>query len=188
MLKNAKISIHQINTVTGDLEGNTLKIKNCLKIDSTNNVDLSIFPETAISGYMCGSLWDKIDFVKNQQKKIKEIKEFRKSIGMNGVIILGFVKFHGVKKNGFPILTNSIAIIDNNDVRTYSKQILADSDHHEDKKYFIPGTETKVFKVNLPNAYRMIYTIQGGEVEIIAVILDLMNHKHYEKKFSYRKS
>ena len=68
MLKNAKISIHQINTVTGDLEGNTLKIMNCIKKDTTDNVDLSIFPETAISGYMCGSLWDRIDFIKNQVK------------------------------------------------------------------------------------------------------------------------
>ena len=151
MLKDAKISIHQMNTVTGDLDGNTSKIKDCIKKDSFENVDLSIFPETAISGYMCGSLWDRIDFVKNQQKKLKDITEYRKSLKMNGVVILGFVKFHGVKKNGFPILTNSVAIIDNNGVRTYSKQILADSDHHEDKKYFIPGTETKVFKVNLPN-------------------------------------
>ena len=151
MLKNAKISIHQINTVTGDLQGNTSKILDCIKKDAAENVDLSIFPETSISGYMCGSLWDRIDFVKNQQKKLKEIKEYRKSLEMNGVIILGFVKFHGVKKNGFPILTNSVAVIDNEGTWTYSKQILADSDHHEDKKYFIPGTETKVFKVNLPN-------------------------------------
>jgi NAD+ synthase (glutamine-hydrolysing) len=151
MLKDIKISVHQMNTVTGDLDGNTNKIINCLKNDSTENVDLSIFPETTISGYMCGSLWDKIDFVKNQQKKLKEIKDYRKSLGMNGVVVLGFVKFHGTKKNGFPILTNSVAVIDNSGIRTYSKQILADADHHEDKKYFIPGTETKVFKVNLPN-------------------------------------
>ena len=70
---------------------------------------------------------------------------------MNGVVILGYVKLDGVKKNGFPILKNSVAIIDNSGIRTYSKQILADADHHEDKKYFVPGTETKVFKVKLPN-------------------------------------
>lgn len=151
MLKEAKISIHQMNTITGDLDGNSTKIKDCLKKDSFDNVDLSIFPETSISGYMCGSLWDRIDFVKNQEKKLKEIVEYHKSLEMNGVIVLGFVKFHGTKKNGFPILTNSVAIIDNYGVRTYNKQILADSDHHEDKKYFISGTETKVFKVNLPN-------------------------------------
>lgn len=34
----------------------------------------------------------------------------------------------------------------------------------------------------------MIYTIRGGEVEIISLILDLMNHKDYEKKFGYKKS
>lgn len=45
-----------------------------------------------------------------------------------------------------------------------------------------------LWKVNLSGAWRMIYTIRGSEVDIIALILDLINHRNYEKKFSYRKS
>jgi NAD+ synthase (glutamine-hydrolysing) len=151
MIDNAKISVHQINTVTGDLDGNTKKIINCLKQDAVDNVDISVFPETAISGYMCGSLWDRLDFVRNQVLKLREIKQQYKLLGLTGVIILGYVKVNGIDKNGYPNLKNSVALIDKNGIRTYSKQILADSDHHEDKKYFKPGKATRIFEVNLPN-------------------------------------
>ena len=34
----------------------------------------------------------------------------------------------------------------------------------------------------------MLYTIKGSKVDIVALILDLINHKDYEKKFGYKKS
>ncbi len=46
---------------------------------------------------------------------------------------------------------------------------------------------SNLWKVNLSGAWRMIYTIRGTDVEIISLILDLMNHKDYNKKFGYRK-
>jgi len=159
MIENANISLHQINTVTGDLIGNTQKIMDCLKLDSKNFVDISVFPETAISGYCCGSLWDREDFIRDQITKLKEIQKFRKEIGLHGIIIVGFVSSHGNNRNGFPILKNSVAVIDKDGIRTYDKQLLADTDHHEDRKYFTEGTETKVFEVYLPNAGKTIIGI-----------------------------
>ncbi len=44
-----------------------------------------------------------------------------------------------------------------------------------------------LWKVNLSGYWRMIYTITGSEVEIIALILEIINHKEYDKKFKYRK-
>ena len=158
MIENANISVHQINTITGDLIGNTHKILNCLKFDKNDSsyVDISIFPETAISGYCCGSLWDREDFIRDQISKLKEIEEYRKKLGLSGIIVIGFVSSHGINRNGFPILKNSVALIDSNGIRTYDKQLLADTDHHEDRKYFTEGTETKVFEVNLPNVGKTI--------------------------------
>ncbi len=43
-----------------------------------------------------------------------------------------------------------------------------------------------LWKINLSGAWRMIYTIRGSQVEIIALILDILNHKTYDKKFGYR--
>ncbi len=45
-----------------------------------------------------------------------------------------------------------------------------------------------LWKVDLPKAWRMIYTIKGTEIEIISLILDIYNHRNYEKRFKYRKS
>ena len=38
---------------------------------------------------------------------------------------------------------------------------------------------------NLPSAWRMIYSLAPGEIEIIGVILDWMNHKDYERLFNF---
>ncbi len=56
------------------------------------------------------------------------------------------------------------------------------------KKYIRDYNITNLWKINLSGAWRMIYTIRGSEVEIISLILDIINHGDYEKKFKYKKS
>lgn len=38
---------------------------------------------------------------------------------------------------------------------------------------------------DLPNSWRLIYTIQTNEVMILNVILEWFNHKGYERRFKY---
>ena len=49
------------------------------------------------------------------------------------------------------------------------------------KKYDV----NNLWKYDLPNAWRLIYTVVGNEVEIISVILEWFDHKNYERKFKY---
>ena len=42
-----------------------------------------------------------------------------------------------------------------------------------------------LWKCNLPGAWRLIYSIEGGEAVIITIILEWMDHKTYDKKFKY---
>lgn len=51
------------------------------------------------------------------------------------------------------------------------------------KKYDI----SNLWKVNLSGDWRMIYTIKGDNVEIVALILDIVSHEDYNKIFGYRK-
>lgn len=53
------------------------------------------------------------------------------------------------------------------------------------KKYGI----TNLFRVELPNYWRILYTLTNNEtqIEIIAFILDIIEHKDYDKKFGYKK-
>jgi len=43
-----------------------------------------------------------------------------------------------------------------------------------------------LWKMNLFNYWRLIYTIQGDKLEVLCVILDLIDHPTYDKKFGYR--
>ena len=42
-----------------------------------------------------------------------------------------------------------------------------------------------LWKYNLPNAWRLLYSIENQEIIVVSIILDWMNHKTYEKKFNY---
>jgi len=47
-----------------------------------------------------------------------------------------------------------------------------------------------LFRVELPCYWRMLYTLtkEDSTVEIIALIVDVVNHKEYNKKSKYRKN
>jgi Txe/YoeB family toxin of Txe-Axe toxin-antitoxin module len=44
---------------------------------------------------------------------------------------------------------------------------------------------TNLWKYDLPNAWRLVYTIETDEVKIMNFILEWFDHKNYEKKFGY---
>ncbi|MEK6906212.1 MAG: hypothetical protein AABW81_01175 [Nanoarchaeota archaeon] len=47
---------------------------------------------------------------------------------------------------------------------------------------------TNLFRVELPVFWRMLYTLTDNEdIEIIAFVLDIIDHPDYNKKFGYRK-
>jgi len=49
------------------------------------------------------------------------------------------------------------------------------------KKYNIEN----LWKYDLPNAWRLIYSIRGGKAVVISIILEWLSHKDYEKRFNY---
>lgn len=42
-----------------------------------------------------------------------------------------------------------------------------------------------LWKYDLPNAWRLVYSITGDKVEIIAILLEWFPHKEYERRFKY---
>lgn len=57
------------------------------------------------------------------------------------------------------------------------------------REYALKYGITNLFRVELPNFWRMLYTLIDGEsrIEIIAFVLDVIDHKTYSKKFGYKK-
>jgi hypothetical protein len=44
---------------------------------------------------------------------------------------------------------------------------------------------SSLWKYDLPNAWRLLYTIVGDEIKIVSIILEWMTHKEYERRFNY---
>ncbi len=58
-------------------------------------------------------------------------------------------------------------------------------------KKLIPGTFLKIgiqnlYRVELSNYWRMLYTIEGSNVEILLFVLTITDHKGYNKLFGYK--
>ena len=54
------------------------------------------------------------------------------------------------------------------------------------REYILRYGITNLFRVELPNFWRMLYTLTDGDNKIIAFILDIIDHNTYNKKFGYK--
>lgn len=57
------------------------------------------------------------------------------------------------------------------------------------REYMLKYNATNLFRVTLPDFWRMLYTLAGGgtEIEIVAFVLDVVDHRDYDRKFGYKK-
>ena len=42
-----------------------------------------------------------------------------------------------------------------------------------------------LWKYNLPNAWRLLYSIENSSILVVSIVLEWMNHKNYERRFNY---
>lgn len=42
-----------------------------------------------------------------------------------------------------------------------------------------------LWKYDLPDGWRLLYTVTGNEIKIVSIILEWLNHKEYERRFNY---
>jgi len=59
------------------------------------------------------------------------------------------------------------------------------------KKELIPNEYLQKYNIDnlywyqLPNAWRMVYSVVADGVEILAIIIEYFDHKNYERRFGY---
>lgn len=56
------------------------------------------------------------------------------------------------------------------------------------KEYIQKYNIKNLWKYDLPNGWRLLYTIRGNSIEIVSVLLEWITHKDYERKFGYKRS
>ena len=54
------------------------------------------------------------------------------------------------------------------------------------QEYKVEGP-LNLFRVELSQFWRMLYTLKGNEMEIVAFVLNILDHPTYNKKFGYKK-
>jgi len=45
---------------------------------------------------------------------------------------------------------------------------------------------SNVWRIELADRWRLVYTIAGDKLEIINFVMDIFNHKDYDKVFGYK--
>ena len=53
-------------------------------------------------------------------------------------------------------------------------------------KYIQKFDIDNVWRIELADRWRLVYTITGNQVEIITFVMDIFNHKDYDKVFGYK--
>ncbi|MEX2017208.1 MAG: hypothetical protein WD876_01935 [Candidatus Pacearchaeota archaeon] len=54
------------------------------------------------------------------------------------------------------------------------------------KEYVEKYGADNIWRIELANRWRLIYTITGNKLEIISFIIDIINHKNYNGVFGYK--
>jgi len=55
------------------------------------------------------------------------------------------------------------------------------------KEYKKQGIDN-LWKYNLPNAWRLIYSVGKQELIVVSIVLEWLDHKKYDRKFGYKTS
>ncbi len=55
------------------------------------------------------------------------------------------------------------------------------------EEYKVKYQTINLFRAELSQFWRMLYTLKGDEIEIIAFVLNIIDHPDYNRKFGYKK-
>ena len=157
------IALAQINPVMGNISLNQKKILNwCLKAKK-QRADVIIFPEMAISGY------SPLDILKQKcflQKTKKSIQTICQKLPNGLTVILGG------PASAAPPARNSAFFLQKNKFKIYSKQILADYDVFDEKRYFKKGSLEKNFFVLQKTKAQLLICEEMWQLENYHIQLD----------------
>jgi NAD+ synthase (glutamine-hydrolysing) len=125
-----RVALCQLNTVVGDLVGNTERIVNALTTAEQAGADLAVFPELAITGYPPEDLLLKPGFVADNLEALAKVA----AASGRCAAAVGFVD-EGID------LYDAAAVCAFGQVHaTYHKQRLPNYGVFDEKRYFTPGT------------------------------------------------
>jgi NAD+ synthase (glutamine-hydrolysing) len=162
-----RVTIGQINTTSGDYEGNTASILLAIERARRDRADLVVLPETAIQGYMSFDWFLDRDVVRSALAPLEKI--IPATDGLTAVI--GTVR--PTEPSAGRRLYNSAAVIRDGKLLGFAdKTLLPEYDVFDDPRYFEPARERRLFQL-------------GSARLGVAICEDFWNDKTYWKERLY---
>ncbi len=135
-----KIAIAQINPVIGDFSHNCDRLIRYSEKAGKQNCDLIVFSELVIPGYPPRDLLEKPDFIQANLEALQYAVERIRGIG----VICGFVENNPVDQ-GNPLFNAAVLFEDGRMLHKVHKRLLPTYDVFDERRYFEPGSESRVF-------------------------------------------
>ena len=168
-----KVTIGQINTTNGDIEGNVAKILQAIEKAKQDGSDLIVFPEVCTHGYTSQDWFQDRDIVAHALDPLEKIIP-----ATNGITaIVGTIRPN--KETDGRRIYNAAAVISNGELLKFvDKSLLPEYDVFDDPRYFEPNES--------PDGIVEITTRDGKAHKIgIVVCEDFWNDKTFWKERLY---
>jgi NAD+ synthase (glutamine-hydrolysing) len=136
-----RVTIGQINTTNGDLEGNTEKILRAIEQAKRERSDLVVFPEVAVQGYTSFDWFLDRDIIESALKPLERI--IPATAGLTAVV--GTVRPTG-SAEGRKLYNSAAVIRDGRLLGFADKTLLPEYDVFDDPRYFQSGERRRLFE------------------------------------------
>ena len=164
-----RILVAQINPTIGDLAGNTERIIQAIQRGRSDGIDLVILPELALCGYPPEDFILLPHFMEEIAQQLEKV--VRATDGIAAIVGLPRYNPHKLEK----ILYNSAAFIKNQTLIDFADKILLPTyDVFDERRYFEPGEQVKVWMLN-------------GQKIAVTICEDLWQHSGILQSTSYRR-
>ena len=132
-----KITLAQINTVVGDIDGNLERILSRLTPARDVGSDLVVFPEMCISGYPPRDLVERSWFVEDSRAALDRVAAVTRDYPGLGVIV--GLPLPSVHEGGKPVANVAALVADGKVLHTQEKSLLPTYDVFDEARYFVPA-------------------------------------------------
>jgi NAD+ synthase (glutamine-hydrolysing) len=134
-----RIALAQVNTTTGDLEGNGALVRQAVREGRAKGADLIAFPEMVMTGYPPDDLLLNKGFLRDSDRALKEVATSVQGISA----IIGCVE-----QDPGGSLYNAAAVVSEGRIRAiYRKHELPNYGVFDERRFFEPGSEILIAKI-----------------------------------------
>lgn len=141
-----KTLLVQLNTTPNDFEGNKEKIIKACEKAKNENVELIVFPECSIGGYLSKDLIYYNDFIEQNNKVFYEILNKSYHEYKDLYIVFGYVS-KNTSLYGKPFRNSCACFYNGQILGTYHKQLIPFYDVFDEGRYFEPDDNLCVVKI-----------------------------------------